>query len=313
LSFAAQVLADHAGVPRYEVAASILPQWHSIVYPQLIASNSLDASLAWAEVAVPLRLARGELRLLLLGRRRGGRRYLSEDLHDLSHLASAAAEQLERFRSDRVQQLAAKAELRALQAQINPHFLFNSLNALYGAIPRSAEAARRTVLNLADIFRYVLQSERQQIALSEEVRIVKAYLEIEQLRLGERLQVDVDVDPAALGVIIPSLSIQPLVENAVKHGVAARSGPGHVAVRVRRRPTSVEVAVEDSGGRFPAASEDGAGTGVGLENVRQRLRLMYGPGATVQIESDENRTAVSFAVPLLQTTGKERADAYADR
>ena len=120
--------------------------------------------------------------------------------------------------------------MKALHAQINPHFLFNSLNALYGTIPRTAEGARRTVLNLADVFRYFLQTGGTTIPLSEELRIVKAYLEIEQLRLGDRLQVNLDIDPAALSVLVPPLCIQPLVENGIRHGVAAKPGPGAIAV-----------------------------------------------------------------------------------
>ena len=97
-----------------------------------------------------------------------------------------------------MQRLVSQAELRALQAQINPHFLFNALNTLYGIIPRTASGARQTVLNLSEIFRYFLQSERTFIRLSDELEIVKSYLEIERLRLGPRLETRIDIDEAAL-------------------------------------------------------------------------------------------------------------------
>src|SRR5437588_10289043 len=145
--------------------------------------------LAWAEAIVPLG-GPAEARYLLFGRRRGGRRYLSEDLQALSRLTAAILAQVERFRNSEMQRLVSQAELRALQSQINPHFLFNALNTLYGIIPREASGARRTVMNLAEIFRYSLQNDRALIALSEELEIVKAYLEIEALRLGPRLHTE---------------------------------------------------------------------------------------------------------------------------
>src|SRR6202035_5000156 len=121
----------------------------------------------------------------------GGRRYLSEDLQALSRLTAAIVEQVERFRNSEMQRLVSQAELRALQSQINPHFLFNALNTLYGTIPREASTARRIVLNLADIFRYFLQSDKTFVPLAQEMQIVRAYLEVEQSRLGNRLHVDI--------------------------------------------------------------------------------------------------------------------------
>ena len=133
-------------------------------------------------------------------------------------------EHVEQIRSLQMQQLVSQAELRALQAQINPHFLFNSLNTLYGTITRSNVEARRLVLNLADVFRYFLQTDRPLISVEEELKIVRAYLEIEELRLGPKLRSELEIDAEALTATIPVLSIQPLVENAIKHGVAARAG-----------------------------------------------------------------------------------------
>ena len=174
----------------------------------------------WAEAAVPIRLAQGNSRLVLLGRRGGGQRYLGEDLDALAKAAVEVAGKVEALRQEEMTRLVTQAELRALQSQINPHFLFNALNTLYGTIPREASNARRMVLNLADIFRYFLQSNKTFVTLAEEMEIVRAYLEVEQNRLGERLTVQIEVDDAALVVPIPVLSIQPLVENAIKHGVS---------------------------------------------------------------------------------------------
>jgi len=251
----------------------------------------------WAEAVVPLRLSHGDVRHLLLGRRQGGRRYLSEDLEFLSRLASAIAEQVERSRVTEVQRLVSQAELRALQSQINPHFLFNALNTLYGVIPREAAGARRTVLNLSDIFRYFLQSERTFIPLGEEMQIVRAYLEIESLRLGPRLRTEIEVDDAALTLPIPILSIQPLVENAVKHGIAANPGLGWLRLRIQSGNGSLSVSVEDSGAGAGALPNQN-GAGVGLANVRRRLELCYGAEAALLFRGGPDGTKVEFRIPF---------------
>jgi two-component system, LytTR family, sensor kinase len=253
---------------------------------------------AWVEAVVPLRLAHGDVRYLLLGRRHGGRRYLSEDLQSLSRLTTMILEQVERFRNLEMQRLVSQAELRALQSQINPHFLFNALNTLYGIIPREASGARKTVLNLAEIFRYFLQSERSFIPLSEELEIVKAYLEIERLRLGPRLEVQIHVDAAALPILIPILSIQPLVENAIKHGLAAKPGPGLLVLRATISNDELSITVEDNGLGLDASGSNNSGAGVGLANVKRRLQLCFGPDADILIDSSREGTKVQFAIPL---------------
>jgi two-component system LytT family sensor kinase len=154
------------------------------------------------------------------------------------------------------------------------------------------------VLNLADIFRYFLQGDRVTIQLSEELRIVEAYLEIEKLRLGERLETELIVSESARAVMIPILSIQPLVENAVKHGIAAKAGHGRVCVTVSVSAMGLAVSVADTGVGFEESRRhprDGAG--VGLENVRRRLALYYGPAADLSIHSTAEGTTVSFLIP----------------
>ncbi len=181
------------------------------------------------------------------GPRDGARRYLSEDFAVLMRLGAAVVEHVEQLRGIQMQGLVSQAELKALQAQINPHFLFNSLNTLYGTIDRGNAEARRLVLNLADVFRYLLRSDRTLIEIEEELRIVRAYLEIEQLRLGAKLRTEINVDEAALRAMIPLLSVQPLVENAVKHGVAPRTGTGFVRLDITARPDLLSVTVSNSG------------------------------------------------------------------
>jgi LytS/YehU family sensor histidine kinase len=199
-----------------------------------------------------------------------------------------------------MQRLVSEAELRALHSQINPHFLFNALNTIYGIIPREASGARRAVLNLADIFRYFLQSDKILIPLSEELKIVKAYLDIERLRLGPRLQTIIQVDKVAENALIPVLSIQPLVENAIKHGMSTRTEEGWLRLIVTSANSRLTITVEDSGSEpgSTASAVQETGTGVGLANVTGRLKLCYGPDAGVNMQQGEFGTRVQFSVPL---------------
>ncbi len=248
------------------------------------------------EAIVPVRIPSGGGQHVLLGRRSGGRRYLSEDLQALGRAAGQVVEQVEQYRESEMRRLVAQAELRALQSQIHPHFLFNALNTLYGIIPREAKGARDTVLNLADIFRYFLETSKSFLPLEEELHIVKAYLEVERLRLGDKLRVEIDVEPEAMLAPIPILSIQPLVENAVKHAVAPKPGGGLVRLEARFDANgALHVGVRDTGSGFAGQSQPKPG--VGLENVTRRLQLCYGADARLQILSDSHGSSVSFMVP----------------
>jgi signal transduction histidine kinase len=259
------------------------------------------------EAVVPLRIPSGGARHVLLGRRSGGRRYLSEDLLALGRAAGQIVEQVEEYRELEMRRLVAQAELRALQSQIHPHFLFNALNTLYGIIPREARGARETVLNLADIFRYFLETEKSFLPLEEELHIVKAYLEVEHLRLGEKLRTEIDVDPEALRIAIPILSIQPLVENAVKHGISPKSGGGLIRLEAHTNGRgALSIVVRDTGAGFPA-ERDNPKSGVGLENVIRRLQLCYGAETHFEIRSDTQGSTVSFTIPAPALQASERA------
>lgn len=236
--------------------------------------------------------------LLALGRRSGGRRYLSEDLALLRRFAEEASLRLELYREEELRQLVAQAELRALQAQIHPHFLFNALNTLYGLIPRTARGARQTVLDLADILRFFFRTGQAEVRLEEEMRIVEAYLAIEALRLGDRLTYEIAAEPETMSVTIPVLTIQPLVENAVRHGVTPAPGGGRVRVEAHLREGRLRISVSDSGPGFPPDPPSDARPRVGLENVKKRLRLRYGAGHSWDVESAPGRTVVTFNVPV---------------
>ncbi len=253
----------------------------------------------WAEAMVHIRLSRGDSYRVLLGSRRGGRRYFSEDLELLQRLSLVVTEQVERLRHDALKRLLSEAELRALQSQINPHFLFNALNTIYGTIDRTSQQARRMVLNLAEILRYALQTDRQFIQLDEELKIVRAYLEIEKLRLGDRLEVAWSVSKASGSALIPVLSIQSLVENAIKHGISVKREKGTVRIIAEQRFTELYIGVEDTGVGFQPEGPlpDSKRSGVGLDNVRQRLKLHYGENAELKIRSDVRGSLVSFTIP----------------
>ena len=298
---ASEEIARHLGTNRF-VLVNELRSTRSTVRPSVLfpdeGTTDLGRMRFHAEVQVPLRFSSGDTRYLLLGTRHGGRRYLSEDLEDMRRLGAAIVEQVERFRADELRRLASEAELRALQAQINPHFLFNALNALYGTIDRRSQVARRLVLNLADVFRYLLRGERTMISLSEEFKIVQAYLEIEEVRLGDRIQTELIMDNSVGQTGIPVLSIQPLVENAVKHGIAPKHGPGRVSVRAEREHSGVRISIEDTGVGFERRrGVEHNGTGLGLENVRRRLALCYGSATELEIRSGPTGTVVAFVVP----------------
>jgi len=270
-------------------------------YPAVIDERpemARDRNWDWVEAIVPIRLAHGEMCHFLLGARRGGRRYLSEDLRSLNNLANVVADGIERFREAEMQRLVSEAELRALHSQVNPHFLFNALNTIYGIIPREAAAARRTVLNLADLFRYFLQSDKILIPLHEEIKIVRAYLDIERLRLGPRLQTEIHVDRGVEQTPIPVLSIQPLVENAIKHGLARRSGDGRLKLSATVADGRVKVVIQDSGDEDLADGPAPVGAGVGLANVSRRLQLCFGAENGVTMSRGPSGTRVEFSVPL---------------
>jgi two-component system LytT family sensor kinase len=300
LNSASEIIAGFLRTKRYSLSDESTAQVGGPVIPLSVLDPAKWKLPSWVQAIVPLRFSRGDMKFLLLGSRKGGRRYLSEDIAVLGRLAAAVVEHVEQIRSLQMQQLVSQAELRALQAQINPHFLFNALNTLYGTITRSNTEARRLVLNLAEVFRYFLQTDRPLISVEEELKIVRAYLEIEELRLGPKLRSELEIDTDALTAAIPVLSIQPLVENAIKHGVAARAGAGFVRLRVERESERITVRITNSGEWKPRDGVD-PGTGIGLANVRRRLRLCYGDEAVIEVSVTNGATTVQFAIPARQT------------
>ncbi len=196
---------------------------------------------------------------------------------------------LSRERAVRASQLKtrlARARLETLKSQLHPHFLFNALHSILPLVFRDADAASRTVRRLSDLLRLSLQNEAYDLLpLSREIEILSVYLEIQKTRFADRLAVSLDV-PEGLGdALVPTLILQPLVENAIKHGIAARPGAGRVEVRARReRDGRLSLVVTDDG-PGPSAGERPEGGGVGLRNTRERLALLYGEDHEFAFES----------------------------
>jgi signal transduction histidine kinase len=191
----------------------------------------------------------------------------------------------------------AQAELRALRAQIHPHFLFNTLNSIASLIPADPVAAEDMTTRLAEIFRYTLRaSDHESTALADELRFLSDYLAIERARLGDRLIVEFEVEAEVTDARVPSLLLQPIVENAVKYGVAGRPGPGRIVIAARRTDTGLLVEVRDDGPGFDREAAP-SGTGFGLHSVQERLRAGGHPDA-LTIETEPGRgTCVRLTLP----------------
>ncbi|MFY8001196.1 MAG: sensor histidine kinase [Candidatus Kapaibacteriota bacterium] len=198
-------------------------------------------------------------------------------------------------------------ELAALRAQINPHFLFNALNTVNALVGANPEQARRVLEMLADLLRYTLESDKRDVVrLSEELDFVRKYLAIEQERFGKRLRTRIEADETLLDAHIPPMLIQPLVENAVKHGISPKAVGGTVTVRVFKEADGkrlwVEVADDGSGMKTVKSFHGWASTGIGLANTDARLQKLFGKDSALHIESSEHGVTARFSVPLaLQT------------
>jgi signal transduction histidine kinase len=234
---------------------------------------------------------------LILGDRPRQQPYQSADIHFLTAVAGQLALTLDliaqKRRETELRELAVRAELRALRAQINPHFFFNALNTVADLTQSNPAAAEKTILNLARIFQFALESTRQEtIPLGRELAFVRSYLEIEKARFEEKLNYVIDVADELSAAPIPPMLIQPLVENAVRHGISPKSGAGSVTVRARLKDDRLWISIEDDGIGFEAKN---CPSGVGLSNVADRIDKLAGHW---QVDSTPGvGTRVRFDVP----------------
>ena len=187
-----------------------------------------------------------------------------------------------------------EARLQALQARIRPHFLFNSLNAVLSLIRRDPKRAERALEDLADVFRTLMSEPRQFVRLADEISLLERYAGIEQLRLGERLRITWELDTAPTDALLPPLVLQPLLENAVFHGVEPGTGAGEVLVRIERRGDRVLARIENP---YVADQQRRVGNRMALENIRERLALFFDAEARIETNADGRRYRVEIEIP----------------
>ncbi|QDY88791.1 sensor histidine kinase [Arthrobacter sp. UKPF54-2] len=224
-----------------------------------------------------------------------------------SEVADWVATQVELAELDASRTLLMEAEVRALRAQISPHFIYNSLNAIASFINTDPVRARELVVEFADFTRYSFRRHGDFTTLAEELRCIDRYLLLERARFGERVQVSLRIAPEVLSTVIPFLSLQPLVENAVRHGLEAKEGPGHITITANDSGAFAEVTIEDDGvGMDPeklraVLAGHGEGDHVGLRNVDARLRQVYGEDNGLVIETAPGEgTLITMRVPKSQ-------------
>jgi two-component system LytT family sensor kinase len=206
------------------------------------------------------------------------------------------------------QQLLLKARMDALTAQINPHFLFNTLNTVSSLIRYDPDTARGVVIKLSSILRRLLRKHETFVPLQEELDFIDDYLDIEVARFGrDTLVIRKQVDDKTLDAFVPSMLLQPIVENALKHGLAAKLGGGELTIRTESRDGRVVIAIEDNGvgiskERMAQVFEDG----IGISNVHERLRVLYGADFRMDISSEEGQgTRILIDIPELIPSASE--------
>ena len=214
---------------------------------------------------------------------------LQQSLHEVEEV---------RLVESRLREAAARSELAALQARINPHFFFNTLNTIASLVEEDPDEAAEVVQTLAGLFRYTFKvSDTEPVSLREELDFTRGYLRIEQARFGERLRIEWDVDRALLAVAVPGMILQPLVENAVGHGIAPRAAGGLVKISVRREGAGAVVEVADDGVGLSDAPQASIRDGHGLGNVQQRLEAAYRGRARLELMTIDPGTLARLVLP----------------
>jgi hypothetical protein len=249
----------------------------------------------------------------------GGRRLLSDDIAMLEAVAVMVARRIDALRvthercerslrEQEINKLATEAQLRALRAQVNPHFLFNALTTIGYLVQTAPDRAFDTLMKLTSLLRGVLRTDGEFVTLEQELALIAAYLDIERARFEERLRVSIDVPDELLPVRVPPLLVQPLVENAIKHGITPSKFGGEVTIRARLEQIAdtdaigevLDITVSDTGiGASEIELARGRRRGVGLSNIEERLRTYGGPSASLRIKSTRGEgTSVKLKLPL---------------
>jgi LytS/YehU family sensor histidine kinase len=270
-----------------------------------------------AKASVAVSTAEHNFGFLLFGERQRDQLYQSEDLNFLNTVANQLAGMLQNFalrderaaqaqREQELRELAARSEVKALRAQINPHFLFNALNTLADLTHEDPQAAEATIVNLAQVFRFTLEAtNRETVSLGEELDFVKSYLEIERARFEDKLSYEIHVPDSLRDARIAPMLIQPLVENAVKHGIAPKVEGGRVVVRATALDGTIEISVEDNGVGFQTAQSRKTHNGIGLANVQGRIEKLFGPGHWQLTSTADCGTVIKIKLGETETSGRE--------
>jgi two-component system LytT family sensor kinase len=208
-----------------------------------------------------------------------------------------------RVRASELEAQVSRAQLQALQMQIRPHFLFNALNTISGLVRTDDKAAATTMLaGLGDLLRLLLRSDgAQEVTVHQELDLIERYLQIEQVRFGDRLTIELHVEPGVEDALVPNLILQPLVENAVRHGIGTTAG--RVAVIVERAESHLRMIVSDSGDGRASERELGLGSGIGLSNTRARLERMYAGVHRFELAQTATGTSAIIEIPLHRKAG----------
>jgi len=195
----------------------------------------------------------------------------------------------------------ARAQLQALKMQIHPHFLFNTLNSIAALLHKDVEAADRMIARLGDFLRLTLkQSDTQTIDFAQELKFLKCYLDIERTRFEDRLTVEIEVEPQSLNVAVPNLILQPIVENAIRHGIARQTSSGQITIRAFKEGERLIVQVEDNGPGL-RTNPNGTNAGIGLSNTRARLKQFYGEDYRFEIANAAERgVIVTLEIPVVE-------------
>jgi two-component system LytT family sensor kinase len=215
------------------------------------------------------------------------------------------------------ERLLLNARMEALQNQINPHFLFNTLNSVSSLVRFDPDTAREMIIKLANILRRLLNSTDAFVPLRDELEFIDNYLDIEVVRFGrDKLRVVKEMDTASLDVMVPSMLLQPLVENSIKHGLSAKIEGGSIFLRSRIDGSKAVIEVEDNGVGMSqeAMAAQPAGTGIGMANVAERLKVLYDQAASLTIDSRPGKgTLVRISIPVMESEGAIPAALYAER
>jgi two-component system, LytTR family, sensor kinase len=199
-------------------------------------------------------------------------------------------------------------QISLLKSQINPHFLFNTLNSINTLVNTSKDQARKLITQLSDVFRYALDAHGEQmVKLSKEIEFIENYVRIQQVRFGDRLKFERDIDPTCLNSKVPPMILQPLVENSVKYGIGPKPEGGTIYLTVRRSGSIIFFEVRDNGlGSKAKKVMDGSSSGIGMSNTDQRLKSYFGPESRLRVRSNDRGYAVNFYIEDKEFSTKEQ-------